>query len=126
MEENFVKMNIDEMKSAKEGWQTWLQVSKRLLKKIQNMDDVNRWEIKSLEMSYNLFIDQMKKIVSIYGEMIDLAEFCDLEIKEFNDGMRKIRKANAELRKEYNRKTFRELNNKYIHGIKEAEVINGL
>lgn len=125
-EMDYVEMNIDDMKSAKEGWQTWIRVAKRILKKIQNMEDGNQWELMSLEKSYEFFINEMQKIVSIYSEMIDLAEFCDLEESQFIKKVKELKSIGKKLKSEHTRKTFNELNNKYVHGIKEAEVITNL
>lgn len=125
-EMDYVEMNIDDMKSAKEGWQTWIRVAKRILKKIQNMEDGNQWELKSLEKSYEFFIDEMQKIVLIYSELINLAEFCDLEETYFIKKVKELKSIGKKLKSEQDRKTFKELNNKYVHGIKEAEVITNL
>ena len=126
--EEYVEMYIDDMKAAKESWQSWLRVAKRLLIRIQSIEETktNRWELKSLEKSYGFFIDQMKKMVSIYGKLIDLAEDCELEESYFLDAMKELQRVNNDLKKEYNKKSFRQLNNEYVHGIKVAEVITSV
>ena len=68
----------------------------------------------------------MKKMVSIYGELIDLAEDCELEETDFIDAIKTLQSINNELKKEYNKKSFKELNNKYVHGIREAKIITSL
>lgn len=126
MEEiEYVEMYVDDMKAAKNGWQSWLRVAKRKLKQVQSIEVTlaNRWELKSLEMSYNFFIDQMRKITSVYGELIDLAENCELDEEEFQSAMKVLKQLNNDLSKEYHKKSFSALNNKYIEGIKIAPVI---
>lgn len=125
MEEEYVEMYVDDMKSAKNGWQAWLRVAKRKLKEVQSIEETlaNRWELKSLEMSYNFFVKQMRQIVAVYGELIDLAENCELSEEDFQLAMKALQLLNNDLRKEYEKKSFRELNNKYIEGIKVAPII---
>lgn len=128
MEEKYIEMHIDDMKSAKNRWQTWQGDAKRLLRKIQNMEETksNRWELKSLEMSYSFFIEKMGKIISTYSKLINLAENCDLEEDYFLKTIKLIQRIHKELKQEYYKKSFTELNNKYVHEIKEAEVITDI
>lgn len=128
MEEKYIEMHIDDMKSAKNGWQSWQSTAKRLLRKIQNTEETksNRWELKSLEMSYTFFIKKIGEIISIYSKLINLAENCDLEEDYFLKTIKSVQRINKELKQEYNKKSFIELNNKHVHGIKEAEVITSI
>ena len=121
---NYNEMYVDDMKAAKEGWQTWLRVSKTILKKIQNFNEtkINRWDLKSLETYYKFFIKQIEKTISIYSELIDLAELCELEEQFFIKKIKELKAVGKELKKEYYCKSFKELNNKYVHGIQEAEI----
>ena len=128
MEEKYIEMHIDEMKSAKNCWQTWQRDARRLLKKIQNIEEtkLNRWELKSLEMSYSFFIEKIGEIISTYSKLINLAENCDLEEDYFLKTIKLVQCTHKELGQEYHKKSFTELNNRYIHGIKEAEAITSI
>ncbi len=118
-------MNIDDMKSAKDGWQSWSRTARRILKRIQGIEvtKANRWELKSLEASYEFFIDEMDRIICIYSELINLAEDCELEPYVFKSAAKEMQIIGKGLRQESEKRNFRELNNKYVHGIKETEVI---
>ena len=118
-------MHIDEMKSVKKSWKGYFKMAKNNLKHIQNIEETkeNRWELKSLMMSYTYFIDQISKIVKIYSELISLAENCDLEESDFVDAMKVIQKLNIDLHIECNKKTFKTLNIKYIEGLRPATKI---
>lgn len=128
MEGKYIEMHIDDMKQAKMSWKKWLKTARGLLRKIQQIEETkaNRWDLKSLEMSYSFFIDEMGKIVTVYSMLIDLAEDCELTQDDFLNAMKGVQLINNELRKEYNKKTFTELNNKYVHGIQEAIVLTCL
>ena len=84
----------------------------------------NRWELKSLEMSYTYFVDSIKKIISIYTALINLAEDCDLEEEDFLKAMQQIKLINNDLHIEANKKTFKALNIKYIESLRPAKNLN--
>ncbi|MBO5954866.1 MAG: hypothetical protein J6Q13_02730 [Clostridia bacterium] len=121
----YIEMHIDEMKSVKESWKCYFKMAKNNLKHIQNIEETkeNRWELKSLTMSYTYFIDQISKIVKIYSELINLAEDCELEEKDFVDAMKVVQKLNNDLHIESNKKTFKSLNIKYIESLRPAKNI---
>ena len=121
-------MNIDDMKSAKEGWQSWSRTGKRILKRVQAIEvtKANRWELKSLEASYEFLIDGMDRIIYYYREMINLAENCELEPYVYKKVVKELQIIGKGLRQESEKKSFKELNNKYVHGIREAKVITSL
>lgn len=122
----YVEMHIDEMKAVKESWQNFLRMAKNNLRHLQCVEETkdNRWELKSLEMSYNFFIEQIKKIVSEYSQLINLGEDCDLEESDFVGAMKVIKRLNLELKREYAKKSFKELNIKYVEGLRESVVNN--
>jgi len=121
-------MSLEDMISSQSSWKTWLSVARKRLKKVQSIEETkeNRWELKSLEASYAFFIDQMDMMVFIYAGMIDLAKNNELEQYVFDRAVKELQIINGELRKEYEKKFFKELNNKYLDGIREAQVITSL
>ena len=118
-------MSLEDMISSQSTWKKWQGVAQNLLKRIQNMEETkeNRWELKSLEAYYSFFIDKMDMIVFLYGGMINLAKEDNLEQYVFDRVIKELKIINGELRKEKEKKSFKELNNKYIHGIREAQII---
>ena len=121
-------MSLEDMISSQSSWKTWLDVARKRLKKVQSIEETkeNRWELKSLEASYVFFIDQMDMMVYIYAGMINLAKNDELEQYVFDRAVKELKIINGELRKEYDNKKFRDLNNKYFDGIREAQVITSL
>ncbi len=121
-------MSVQDMISAKEGWKSWQRTAKRILSKIHSIEETkaNRWEIESLKASYVFFIDKMDMIIYLYSELINHAKDNDLERYVFDRVIKELQIIGKELRIESEKKSFKELNNKYIHGIKEAQVITSL
>ena len=121
----YIEMNIDEMKSVKDSWKRYLKMAKNNLNHLKCIEETkeNRWELKSLEMSYNFFIDQIKKIMSIYSELINMAEDCELDEEDFLDGMKAIQLINKDLHLEMSKKSFKQLNLKFIEGLRTAHDI---
>ena len=127
--QNKVKMmSLEDMISSQSKWKTWLNVVRKRLKKVQAIELTreNLGEIKSLEASYTFFIDQIDMMVFIYAGMINLAKNDELEQYVFERAVKELKIINSELRKEYESRTFKDLNNKYFDGIKEAKVITSL
>lgn len=116
------RMSIEDMKNAKTGWQRWQKVAKHILRDVQNMSETekNRWELKSLEMSYIFFVEQISKIVSVYGKLINLAEFNELKKDDFALAMREVQRINKDLNKEQSKPVFILLNNKYVHNMQDT------
>ncbi len=121
----YTEMYVDEMKQVKEAWKKHSKMARNNLNHIQCIEETkeNRWELKSLEMSYTFFIDTIKKIISIYNELINLAEDCDLEEHDFLKAMKAVQLLNNDLHIESNKKTFKALNIKYIEGLRPAKDI---
>ena len=126
-EDKYVEMHIDEMKSVKDSWKRYFKMARNNLKYISCIEETreNRWDLKSLEMSYTFFIDQIKKIISIYSALINLAENDELEEEDFLDAMKSVKLLNKDLHIEANKKTFKQLNMKYIESLRVAQKIVG-
>lgn len=124
--EKYVEMNIDEMKAVKKSWCGYLDMARNNLKHIRCIEETkeNRWELKSLEMNYTFFIDQIDKIVSIYGYLINKAEDCELHEEVFKKAMKYVQLINKDLHIEANKKSFKALNMKYVEGLREAKVVS--
>ena len=124
-EENYIEMHVDEMKKVKDAWKRYFKMARNNLKHVQCIEETkeNRWELKSLEMSYSYFIDSIKKIISIYNSLIDLAEECDLEESDFLDAMKAVQLLNKDLHIEANKRTFKQLNIKYIESLRSAKTL---
>lgn len=118
-------MTIDEMISAKESWKRFLKMAKNNLKRIRSIEEnkENRWDLKSLEMSYNYFIDQMGKIVSLYSQLVILAQENDMDEYTFKKVMLALQLINKNLHQECNKKSFKALNIKYIESLREAKTL---
>ena len=121
-------MSLEDMISSQSSWKKWINVARKILGRVQNIEETkeNRWELKSLEASYNFFIDKMDMIVFLYGGMIDLKKEDELEQYVFDRVVKELKIINGELRKEKEKKLFKDLNNKYVHGIREAQVITSM
>lgn len=124
-EEKYVEMHIDEMKSVKDAWKRYFKMARNNLNHLKCVEETkeNRWDLKSLEMSYSFFMDQIKKIISIYSELISLAEDCELDESDFKDAMKAVKLINRDLHVEANKKSFKALNMKYIEGLRPAKNI---
>lgn len=124
-EDKYVEMHIDEMKSVKDSWRRFFKMARNNLNHLKCIEETkeNRWDLKSLEMSYTFFIDQIKKIISIYSALINLAENDELEEEDFLDAMKAIKLLNNDLHIEANKKTFKQLNMKYIESLRVAQNI---
>ena len=124
-EDKYVEMHIDEMKSVKDSWRRFFKMARNNLNHLKCIEETkeNRWELKSLEMSYTFFIDQIKKIISIYSALINLAENDELEEEDFLDAMKAVKLLNNDLHVEANKKTFKQLNMKYIESLRVAQNI---
>ena len=119
----YSEMHVDEMKAVKESWKRYFKMARNNLKHVQCIEETkeNRWELKSLEMSYTYFIDQIKKIVSIYSALINVAEECELDEADFLKAMKAVQLINKDLHIEANKKNFKAFNIKYIEGIRPAK-----
>lgn len=119
MKEKYVEMTLDEMKQVKEVWKGYFKTAKNNIKYIQTIEETkeNRWELKTLEVEYSFFIDHIKKIVKIYAAMICDKESGDLEPEHFAMAMKVLQILNNELHEEFKKKSFKELNAKYIEGL---------
>lgn len=124
-EDKYVEMHVDEMKAVKDSWKRFLKMARNNLKHINNIEETkeNRWELKSLEMSYTFFIDNIKQIISIYSELIDIAEYNELEEQDFLEAMKQVKLLNNDLHIEANKKSFKNLNIKYIESLRPAKNI---
>lgn len=122
-EVEYAEMHIDEMKSVKEAWKRYFKMARNNLNHLKGLEETkeNRWELKSLEMSYTFFIDSIRKIVSIYTALINLAENSNLEEMDFLKAMQAVQLVNKNLHIELNKKNFKELNIKYIEGLRNAK-----
>ena len=127
-EDKYIEMHVDEMKSVKDSWKKYFKMVRNNLNHLKCIEETkeNRWELKSLEMSYTFFIDNIKKIVSIYSSLINLAEDCELEEEDFLEAMIAVQLINKDLHIEANKKTFKQLNMKYIESLRPAKNIVSL
>jgi hypothetical protein len=125
MKEKYIEMYVDEMKSVKAKWKSYLTTAKANFNKLKTIEEnkENRWELKSLEMSYKYFIAQIKNIVSVYSCLIDSAENCELEEDVFKDAMKAVQLINNDLHIEVNKKTFKQLNKKYIESSTITQIV---
>ena len=123
--DDYVEMHIDEMKAVKRRWDGFLDMAQTNLDHIYCIEETkeNRWELKSLEMDYTYFIDQIKKVIKIYRGLINKAEDCELDEEEFKKAMKKLQLIGKDLRIESSKKSFKTLNMKYIEGLREAKDI---
>ena len=121
----YQEMHIDEMKQVKDSWKSHLKTFSYKLNHVKCVKETkeNRWELKSLEMSYTFFLDEIRKIISIYSNLINLAEECDLGESDFVEAMKMVKLINNSLHVEANKKTFKALNMKYIEGLRPAKNI---
>lgn len=128
IEEKYVEMHIDEMKSVKDAWKKYFKMARNNFNHLKCVEETkeNRWDLKGLEISYSFIMEQIRKIISIYSNLINLAEDCDLEESDFLDAMKEVQLINKELRNESNKKTFKALNSKYIEGLRPAKDIASL
>lgn len=122
---DYVEMPIDEMKAVKRSWNGFLEMAQTNLDHIYCIEETkeNRWELKSLEMNYTYFIDQIKKVIKIYRGLINKAEDCELDEDDFKKAMKKLQLIGKDLRIEASKKSFKELNKKYIEGLRVAKDI---
>lgn len=125
MKENYVEMNIDEMKSVKEQLKIYFREFKDRLKQLNliNVTNENRWELLALEKSYEYFINEIRKINSIYSRLINLGENDDLDERFFLKQIKEVQKIHTELRKEFAGQNFKSLEEKYI-STSEENVVN--
>ena len=119
MKEKNVLMSVQEMIEVKDVWKKYSKEAKNILEDIKNIEQTkeNCWELKSLEMSYSYFIDQIRKIVRIYSALIQLKEEDDLNKEEFLLAMKALQIANNDLKVEYNKKSFKTFNEKYVESL---------
>ncbi len=124
-EDKYVEMHIDEMKAVKDSWKGYFKTARNNLKHLNCIEETkeNRWELKSLEMSYTFFIDNIKKIISIYSALINLAENDELDEDNFLGAMKVVKHINNDLHIEANKKTFKQLNMKYIESLRTAKIL---
>ena len=127
MEDEFEykEMYVDEMKQVKKSWQAFLKMAKNNLNHVLSIEETkeNRWELKSLEESYKLFIHGIKRIIKKYSELIDLGEMSELEEDYFLQVMEEIKIINNDLTKESESKNFRILNKKHIESLRKVDTI---
>lgn len=125
MEEKYVEMNIDEMKSVKEQLKIYSREFKDRLKQVYsiNVTNENCWELLTLEKSYEYFINKLGKINSLYSQLINLGENDDLDERFFLKQIKEVQKIHTELRKEFVGKNFKSLEEKYI-STSEENVVN--
>lgn len=111
---NYVEMNIDEMKDVKETWQIHLKLYARKLRKLRNTEETkeNRSDIHQLEMNYTFCINTISDIISIYKELIDLAEMCELGEDFFLKKIKEVQRLHANFRLEANKKSIKDIANK--------------
>ena len=108
---NYVEMNIDEMKDVKETWQIHLKLFSRKLRKLRNIEETkaNRCDIHQLEMSYTYCINTISDIITIYKELIDLAEMCELGEDYFLKKIKEVQRLHSNFRLEANKKNIKDL-----------------
>ena len=106
---HYVEMNIDEMKEVKETWQIHLRLFARKIRKVKNIEETteNRYELKELEMNYTYCVNIISEIISIYKELIDLAENCDLDEDYFKKQIETVKRLHANFRIEANKKKYK-------------------
>ena len=127
-EEKYVEMHIDEMKSVKDSWKRYFKMARNNLNRLKSVEETkeNRWELKALEMYYTYFMNRIREIISIYSELINLAEDCELEESDFLDAMKEVQLINKDLHIEANKKKFKEFNIKYIENLRPAKNITNV
>lgn len=128
MEEKYIEMHIDEMKSVKDSWKRYFKMARNNLNRLKCVEETkeNRWELKALEMYYTYFMNRIREIISIYSELINLAEDCELEESDFLDAMKEVQLINKDLHIEANKKKFKEFNIKYIENLRPAKNITNV
>lgn len=111
---NYVEMNIDEMKQVKETWQIHLRLYIRKLRKLRNIEETkeNMYDLHQLDMSYSYCINTISNIISIYKELIDLAEMCELGEDYFSKKIKEVQRLHSSFRLEANNKHIKDLANK--------------
>lgn len=111
---DYIEMNVDEMKKVKDTWQIHLKIFTRKIKHLSTIDaKENKWELKQLEMCYTFCLDKIKPIISIYTNLINLGENCELDEDYFIKKIKEVQRLHSDLRTEINRKSNRELAKKY-------------
>ena len=124
------KLSVEDLKSMKRSWKNWLNIANTCLRRVQNIHETkeNRWDIKQLEETYNFYVSKIKHIIKSYSILInskdeELNSGEELSTNQYFKIIKDIEDTIKEIKKEYNKKSFRKLNNDYIHGFREAEVI---
>ena len=119
-------MTVEEMISVKQAWKNYLTKAQSLHEMVKNIEETkeNRWELLSLEKSYSYFVDQIRKIKNVYSILIRFAEQKDLNKEEFIVVMKTLQLANNDLKVEYNKKLFKELNAKYVEPLMQENNVN--
>ncbi len=114
--EQYIEMNIDEMKSVKSEFKKQLKTYKRKLSALNTVEETkqNRWVIRSLEMHYNYCIETISEILSIYSNLINLAEDCDLEEDYFIKKIKEVQIIHKSLQIEQNKKNIKEIENNLL------------
>jgi len=121
----YVEMYIDEMKRNKEG----LQILVRKLKtKKHHVECVkenkeNRWELVQLIEHYNACIKTLDRIISIYSQMINSAEYDELLEEDFKKTIKQIQRLHGQVTKECEKRKIKDLEIKYIESIRPAQSI---
>lgn len=122
----YVEMNVDEMKQVKETWKKYSKMIKTKMNHVKCIEVTteNRWDPLALEKHYEYALYTIKVIVKMYSELIDLGENCELTEDYFIKRIKEIQRIHNDLHKEFNKKSIKVLEVKYIEGLREAEVIN--
>lgn len=115
MKEKYIEMNIDEMKKVKDTWQIHKKIFTRRLNHLNIIEQTeeNKWELMQLELCYSYCLDIIKQIISIYSNLIDLAENCDLDEDYFIKKIKEVQRMHSNLTIEFNKKANKELYKKY-------------
>ena len=124
--QEYVEMNIDEMKEVKD---TWKRNSKSIQRKLQQVEAIeetkqNRWDLVSLQKNYIFFLDTIKRIMGIYSELINLGEECELDEEYFIKRIKEVQRIHNDLHKEINRKEILALEAKYISNHNANSAVN--
>ena len=111
---HYVEMNIDEMKKVKETLQIHLKNFTTKLNALNNIETSNAYELKPLEMCYSYCIMAIKQIISVYRDLINRGEMDKLDESYFLKKMKEVQRVHTNLRLEYNKKIYQDLENRYF------------
>lgn len=114
MKNEYVEMNIDEMKNIKETWQIILKNFTSKLSSLNYIETNNNFELIPLEVYYSHCIVSIKHIVHIYSDLINKGEMDELDEDYFLKKIKEIQRIHKNIQIESSNKTYKKLEQTYF------------